>query len=82
MGTGKERSPKWIDIIKDMYEGAVTSVRANGEEKKEFPVTVGLHQGSALSPYLLSRVGAYGVGATKVYRRSKGECVGQGHDSS
>lgn len=35
----------------------MTSVRANGEDTNELPVTVGLLQGSALSPYLLSRVG-------------------------
>ena len=46
----------YIDIIKDMYEGVVTSVRTIGGETKEFPVTVGLHQGSALSPYLFALV--------------------------
>src|SRR5436190_16466633 len=46
----------YIDIIKDMYEGAVTSVRSVGGISKEFSVTVGLHQGLALSPYLFTLI--------------------------
>lgn len=42
----------YIKIIKDMYEGAVTSVRTTCGEKWEFLVTISLHQGPALSPYL------------------------------
>ncbi|KAL5540097.1 hypothetical protein UlMin_043168 [Ulmus minor] len=37
-----------------MYEGAATSVRSIGEMSNEFPVSVGLHQGSNLSPYLFA----------------------------
>ena len=33
----------YIKIIKDMYEGAVTSVRITYEETGEFPMTIGLH---------------------------------------
>ncbi|MES6771991.1 reverse transcriptase family protein, partial [Cutibacterium acnes] len=41
-----------IDIVKDMYDGAIASVRTTGGETNEFVITVGLHQGSTLSPYL------------------------------
>src|SRR3954464_10950450 len=54
---GRKNMPQfYIDIIKDMYEGAVTSVRSVGGISKEFPVTVGVHQGSALNPYLFTLV--------------------------
>ena len=39
------------EMIKDMYDEAITSVRITCGETGEFPVTTGLHQGSALSPY-------------------------------
>ncbi|KAL6547085.1 hypothetical protein OROMI_022806 [Orobanche minor] len=45
-----------IDIIKDMYEGASTSVRTNVGRTEEFPITIGVHQGSALSPFLFAIV--------------------------
>ncbi|KAL4196363.1 hypothetical protein AMTRI_Chr04g245790 [Amborella trichopoda] len=35
-----------------MYDEALTSVRTISGETSEFSVTVGLHQGSTLSPYL------------------------------
>ena len=41
----------YIEIIKHMYEGAVTSVRTTCGETWEFPVTIGLHWGSTLSSY-------------------------------
>ncbi|MCX8759408.1 reverse transcriptase domain-containing protein [Vibrio parahaemolyticus] len=41
----------YINIIKDMYDRVVTSVRTIGETK-EFPIDICLHQGSSLSPYL------------------------------
>ncbi|KAL6561568.1 hypothetical protein OROMI_017169 [Orobanche minor] len=49
-------SRKYIDIIKDMYEGASTSVRTNVGRTEEFPITIGVHQGSALSPFLFAIV--------------------------
>ena len=52
----KKVSQCYVDIIKDMYEGAVTSVRSVGGMSSEFSVSVGLHQGSALSPYLFALV--------------------------
>ncbi|PKA63428.1 hypothetical protein AXF42_Ash005323 [Apostasia shenzhenica] len=39
-----------------MYEGAVTCVRTQGGLSKDFLITVGLHQGSALSPYLFALI--------------------------
>ncbi|KAL6583186.1 hypothetical protein OROMI_005264 [Orobanche minor] len=52
----KGESRKYIDIRKDMYEGASTSVRANVGRTEEFPITIGVHQGSALSPFLFAIV--------------------------
>ncbi|KAL6532678.1 hypothetical protein OROHE_014100 [Orobanche hederae] len=52
----KDVSRKYIDIIKDMYEGASTSVRTNVGRTEEFPITIGVHQGSALSPFLFAIV--------------------------
>ena len=39
-----------------MYNKAVTSVRTSGRITCEFPITIELHQGSALSTYLFSLV--------------------------
>ncbi|KAK9168813.1 hypothetical protein Syun_000953 [Stephania yunnanensis] len=47
---------RYIDTIKDMYDGVVTSIKTFGEATKEFPIMIGLHQGSALSPYLFTLV--------------------------
>ncbi|KAL6578085.1 hypothetical protein OROMI_010413 [Orobanche minor] len=43
-------------MIFDMYEGASTSVRTNVGRTEEFPITIGVHQGSALSPFLFAIV--------------------------
>jgi len=43
---------KYIDIIKDMYDGVVTNVRTYGGITSDFSITIELHQGSALSPFL------------------------------
>ena len=40
----------------DMYEGAVKSVKTICGEIGEFSMTVYLHQGSSLSPYLFSLI--------------------------
>ena len=47
---------KYIDIIKDMYDNSVTSIRTVEGETMEFPITIGVHQGSSLSPYLFALV--------------------------
>ena len=39
-----------------MYEWVVTTIRSPAGETNEFPITVGLHQGSTLSPYLFALV--------------------------
>ena len=44
----------YITIIKDMYDGATTTVRSAARLTEEFKVGVGLHQGSALSPFLFA----------------------------
>jgi len=41
-----------VGLIQDLYEGARTLVRMSVGETEMFPVTVGLHQGSSLSPYI------------------------------
>ena len=43
---------KYITLIKDMYDNVVTSVRTSDVDTDDFPIKIGLHQGSALSPYL------------------------------
>ena len=52
----KKVSQCYVDITKDMYEGAATSVHTIGRMSSEFPISVGLHQGSALSPYIFALV--------------------------
>ena len=39
-----------------MYDDVVTSVRACDSETSDFPLKIGLHQGSALSPYMFALV--------------------------
>jgi hypothetical protein len=46
----------YIRAIKDMYEGGSTSVRTQDGATKDFTITIGLHQGSTLSPYLFTLV--------------------------
>ena len=39
-----------------MYDGVVISVRISGRITNEFPITIGFHQESTLSPYLFALV--------------------------
>jgi hypothetical protein len=39
-----------------MYTNVVTSVRTSDGDTDDFPINIGLHQGSALSPYLFALV--------------------------
>ena len=48
----KEVPIKYIDIIKDMYDGVVANVRTCGDITSDFSITIRLHQVSALSPFL------------------------------
>ena len=45
---------KYITLIKDTYDNVVTSARTSDGDTDDFPIKIGLHQGSALSPYLFS----------------------------
>jgi hypothetical protein len=49
-------STKYITLIKDMYDNVVTSVQTSDRDTNDFPINIGLHQGSALSPYLFALV--------------------------
>ena len=46
----------YIDVVKDMYDGVVTIIRSSAGETSVFPITIVLHQGSVLSPYLFALV--------------------------
>ena len=45
-----------IEMIQDMYSGAMTTVRTVVGKTNDFTIIVGLHQGFALSPYLFALV--------------------------
>ncbi|KAL5192364.1 Germin-like protein subfamily 3 member 4 [Glycine soja] len=49
-------SVAYIRAIQDMYDRVSTSVRTQGGESDDFPITIGLHQGSTLSPYLFTLI--------------------------
>ena len=47
---------RYIEMIQNMYSGATTTVRTVVGETNDFPITIGLHQGFALSTYLFALV--------------------------
>ena len=49
-----ETSECYINIVKDMYDGATTTARSAAGLTEEFKVGVGLHQDSALSTFLFA----------------------------
>ena len=61
----------YIEIITNMYEEAVTSMRTTCGETGKFSVTIGLHHGPTLSPYLfaliMDELTAHSKGGTLVY---------------
>ncbi|KAI3685929.1 hypothetical protein L1987_79598 [Smallanthus sonchifolius] len=53
---GRGIPSKYIEAIRDMYHEAKTCVRAPVRDIDFFPMEVGVHQGSALSPFLFAVV--------------------------
>ena len=50
---GKKEAPEeYVQIVQDMYRSSKTNVVTQKRETEYFPIEVGLHQGSALSPLL------------------------------
>ena len=47
---------KYVGLIKDMYNKVITSVRTTDGDADDFPIKIGLHQGSTLSLYLCALV--------------------------
>jgi hypothetical protein len=47
---------KYVTLVKDMYRDVMTFVRTCDGDTSDFPIKIGLHQGSALSPYLFALV--------------------------
>jgi hypothetical protein len=47
---------KYVGLIKYMYNMVVISIRTSDGDTNDFPIRIGLHQGLALSLYLLALV--------------------------
>ena len=48
--------PKFTNIVRQLHDGMMAKVMANGEESRSFPVTNGVKQGCVLAPTLFSMV--------------------------
>ena len=46
----------YVRVVMDMYDGARIAMRSSAGLTEEFEVGVGLHKGSALSPFLFAIV--------------------------
>jgi hypothetical protein len=57
-----------LPLTRDMYDNVVTSVRADDSDIDTFLITIGLHQGLAMNPYMFSLVNVAGWGH-KGYRK-------------
>ncbi|KAK3570901.1 hypothetical protein QTP86_029372, partial [Hemibagrus guttatus] len=55
-GNFKDMHEKYVIVVQDMYERSRTVVRCAVGQTEEFKMEVGLHQGSALSPFLFAMV--------------------------
>ncbi|XP_071688096.1 uncharacterized protein [Rutidosis leptorrhynchoides] len=53
---GRNIPSRYISVIRDMYEGAKSCVRTPVGNTEVFPIEVGLHQGSALNPFLFALI--------------------------
>ena len=49
-------SEKYVCLVQDMYNGVTSHVNSCVGTTDEFAIRVGLHQGSALSPYLFDLI--------------------------
>ncbi|GJR32479.1 retrovirus-related pol polyprotein LINE-1 [Tanacetum coccineum] len=47
---------RYLRVIRGMYDGAKTRVRSSMGNTEFFPMEVGLHQGSVISPYLFALI--------------------------
>ena len=47
---------KYLRIVQDMYEGTRTRIKSSVGLTDKITVSVGLHQGSSLSPYLFAMI--------------------------
>ena len=47
---------RYIELVKDMYDGTITTIKTTIGETSQFSITVGLHQRSASTPYLFAIV--------------------------
>jgi hypothetical protein len=47
---------KYKTLIKDMYNNIMTSVQISDGDTNDFSINIGLHERSALSPYLFTLV--------------------------
>ena len=52
----REVPEKYVRLVQDMYSDCLTRVRSSAGDSKGFQVRVGVHQGSALSPFLFATV--------------------------
>ena len=52
----KSSSSQYVSIIRDMYERVVMNLKTCSGLTDEFLITIGVHQGSTLSPFLFAIV--------------------------